>query len=80
MSRFIFLLIQAPLQDWKFQIGALGFSQNYTVHIFSYDINTRPEYESDAAVTWFVTPDCLSAMSYDLSVCGECVKEVLLSL
>ena len=68
---FTLLRLQAPLPDWKFEITGLGFSQNYTVHIFSYDINTRPEVESDAAVTWFVTPDCLSAMNYDLSVCGE---------
>jgi len=49
----------------------LVYGQNYTVKIFSYDRHVKPEYESVAATTWFMTPDCLTVTNNNVSLCGK---------
>ena len=63
--------LQAPLTDWRYNIQGLSFNENYTVRVYSYDSVGASAVESKAAITWFVTPDCLPMLDNNLTVCGK---------
>ncbi|XP_067947090.1 uncharacterized protein [Watersipora subatra] len=61
--------LEAPLPQWKYQITNLLFNENYTIRIYGYESSSR-KTESLPAIVQYKTPDCLSSLNYNLSVCA----------